>query len=290
LSEVKNIDDVLVKAMSDQANGITPAPSPATENVPPPEAESKDDTLSPEMDNQTVIAKEEAQESDVSHRTESAAEKETDNESPIDEYGNPIAAPRTYTDDEVQRMIRDRLSRGRHAEPATPKDAEGFKPDPESNDDWQKQLDDYIDNRLERREKKITEKQWQQQEAQRQAQFEEKFSTGIAKYKDFDQVTRGKPITDAMMLAARELENPAAFIYGAAKLHAQELESIARIPDAYGQAMAVGRLHEKMVKEQRKVTQAAKPLEVPKGDMPNKALNQPSLEDRIAQHAKQKRR
>src|ERR1700677_5383005 len=43
-------------------------------------------------------------------------------EGPIDEYGNEIEKERTYTEQEVQGMIRDRLRRGQQSQGQTAKD------------------------------------------------------------------------------------------------------------------------------------------------------------------------
>ena len=217
----------------------------------------------------------------------------------IDEYGNPIAKPRMYTEDELNQKIRERLSRGRHAEhqpthQQTQQAAKDFAPDPNSDESWEVQLDRYIDRRIDTREKEASQKQWEAQEAARQSQFEEKFTTGMSKYNDFHEVLtplaeRGA-LPNSVMMATRALENPAAFLYGAAKMHPQELERISRIADPATQAVEVGRLHERMVKAGKALSSASKPIEIPKGDLPAKSISMPSLEQRIAEHARSKRR
>lgn len=226
---------------------------------------------------------------------EPAADK-TDITSPIDEYGNPIAAPKTYTEDEVQEMIRRRMSRGRYAEqptqPEIKKAAEDFKSDPNSDESWETQLESFVERTIEKRQAKLSEHQWRAQEAQKQAEFEAKFSAGMGKYGDFTNVVQPMVqqgmLPDSVMLAVRSLENPAAFVYGAAKLYPKELERIARLNDGPSQALEIGRLHERMVKSSKVSSAAPRPLDAPKGDMPPKSLNMPSLEQRIAEHAKQK--
>jgi hypothetical protein len=215
-------------------------------------------------------------------------------ESPIDEYGNPVEKPKTYTEEEVQRMIRDRLSRGRNSEQPTQKQveqaADGFKADPASDDAWEVQLEQFIEKTIEKRQQKHTEAQWRQQESQKQAEFETKFTSGMNKYQDFHQVVSGKPITDDMMMATRGMENPAAFIYAACKLKPTEISRIAAIPDAAVRMMEIGRLDSDMRKEHAKVSSAPKPVQAIKGDMPVKQHDMPSLETRIQQHALQKQR
>jgi len=213
--------------------------------------------------------------------------------SPIDEYGNPIERPKLYTQEEVQAMIRDRLSRGRFAE-QQPHVQQHTKQQPVEGDetteeDWQVQLNRVIDTRLEERQREVAERQWREQERAKQEQFQEKFTSGMNRYSDFRDVVAGKPITDDMMLATRSLDNPAAFVYGAAKLHPQELERISRIADPHVQAAEVGRLHERMVKERKAATSAPKPIESPKSDLTGKPQpTSANIDHRIQQHANQK--
>lgn len=277
--EAHNVDATLVNVINEQLTGTAepPAPierpvEPVVEAAPEPEVQSE-----PQVE---TTPEPEAKASDA----------------PIDEYGNPLEKPKMYTEEQVQSMIRDRLSRGRHAEQQPTSQqvnqaSEGFKHDPNAEESWEVQLEKFIDHRLETRERQLTEKQWKAQEAQKQADFEARFSAGMNKYQDFHQVVQGKPITDSMLLAARSLENPAAFMYAAAKMHPAELQRIASIPDTYQQAAEVGRLHERMIKESKVTSAAPKPLTTPRADMPAKTLdNSISLEQRIHQYAKQKRK
>lgn len=291
--EAKNIDSILIpreQAMSVKENIPNDPVIEEQENIseaPKIEQEIAESTQEPVENSQSLENKE---------PPENKATDEKTNDSPIDEYGNPLEKPKMYSEEEVQRMIRDRLSRGRHAEQPQStqqqiqREMQDFKADPESEESWEVQLNRAIDHRIETRQKEITEKQWQQQEIAKQADFEAKFTSGMDRYSDFRQVVSGKPITDSMMLATRSLENPAAFIYGAAKLHPQELDRISRIADPYAQASEIGRLHERMIKERKSASNSPRPLETPKGDLPAKSNNMPSLEDRIHQYAKSKRK
>ena len=112
---------------------------------------------------------------------------------------------------------------------------------------------------------------------------------GMEKYKDFHVTVEKMPITDAMMMATREMKDPAAFIYAAAKLHPAEVQRIAAITDRFSQAAEVGRLEEKMRKA-RAISKTAKPLSATKGDINPAYVSKQSLEDKIAKHAKAKRR
>lgn len=297
--EAKNVDDILVKDMQNQQAPVQPAPQPPAEPpasepapppVPAPEEAKTEPEAAPEVPRGTNEQKESAPAPD---QTEN---KQNPN---IDEYGNPVEKPRTYTEEEVQRMIRERFNRGRHADqpPPTPahvqEAAKDFKADPDSEQSWEVQLNNFIDKRLETRQAQLKQQEWQQQEQQKQADFEVKFNAGMNKYPDFENVVSkvAPSITPSMMLATRSLENPAAFLYAAAKLHPGELDRISKLGDNFVQAAEIGRLHEKMVKQRTGVSLTPKPIDAPKSDIPNKPINpQRSLDQRIHDYAKQKRR
>lgn len=296
-NQTHSVDDLLVKVENAQL-GVEIPTANIPENIPEtqetaPEADLSGDGPADEVASPPSEAESQAPEQEAP--PESEAKQEVVAESPIDEYGNPVEKPRMYSEEEVQRMIRDRLSRGRHAEQPTQQqvsqEAKDFKPDPNSEQPWEQQLEEFVERTIEKRDAKAKEAKWKQEERQRQAEFEDKFTKGMSKYQDFEKVVAGKPITNGIMLAARSLENPAAFIYGASKLHPQELERISRISDPYMQATEVGRLHEKMVKARAASSKAGKPLEAPKSDVPSSPVaNRPSLDTLIHLHAQQKQK
>ena len=296
-SEVKNIDDLIAQDMANQQAGVQPiqeVPS-AIESAPSQEpAESASESSSEPAVEQEQPAEQPVSQSEPTESAETGNKPAT--ESPIDEYGNPVEKPKLYTAEEVDRMMRDRLSRGKfadqpqHVQQQVKQDAKNFQADPNSEESWETQLEAFVERTIEKRQVKQSEQQWRENEAKKQAEFESKFTNGMNRYSDFHKVVEGKPITNDMLMATRALENPAAFVYGASKLHPQELERIARIADPYAQAAEVGRLHERMVKESKKASSAPKPLEAPKGSLPNKVVSKISLEDRINQYAKQKRK
>jgi hypothetical protein len=293
--DAKNIDDILVAEMQ---NTVVPQPTVSVNaQVEKPE-EIKVESLK-ELPTDKKIDKpvnDPVQPDDLPDAAESKDKAIDDkaSDSPIDEYGNPIEKPKMYSEEEVNRLIRERLSRGRQQEQQAQQQVQQTQvqqqPVQQQEEDWESQLKTVIKKTLYETQEEIAQKQWQQQESSRQAEFQEKFQTGMNKYQDFHQVVSGKPISDSMMLATRNLENPAAFIYGAAKFHGQDLERISKISDPYAQASEIGRLHEKMIKSKNVVSSAPKPLEAVSGDMPHKISNQGSIDERIIQYAKQKRR
>jgi hypothetical protein len=214
----------------------------------------------------------------------------TEATSPIDEYGNPVEKAKTYTEEEVQRMMRERLARARQPEsqqPLQPQTQQATQP--EGEDNWETQLKGFVKQTFKEISREEQESQWRSQEAARQADFEARFSTGMNKYQDFQQVVAGKPITDAMLRGTMGLDNPAAFVYGASKLHPQELSRISQLSDPVLQAAEIGRLHERMVKTRAGATAAPRPLEPAKGDVTPRPVNErPNIDTLILQHAKQK--
>lgn len=274
--EAKNIDDVIVSSENEQlANlGAQQVNDTNVASIEPPKPQEE---VQPTTNDQVEVKE---------------LPKETKQDSTIDEYGNPVEKPKMYSEEEVNRLIRERLSRGKFAEQQTQQPQPQVQQQTqEQEEDWEAQLETFVEKTIEKRQAKLSEQQWRQQELAKQVEFEDKFTNGMSKYSDFKQVVAGKNITDSMMLATRNLENPAAFVYGAAKFHAPELERISKISDPYSQAAEIGRLHEKMIKSKSIVSSAPKPVEVISGDMPAKNVGQfPSLEDRIDQYAKQKRK
>jgi hypothetical protein len=285
MSEVHNVDAILVPREQAMLANETIPPQPADPEISSISADPK-----PEVELAAPIAPEiEAIEPEAPEPVETPTEA---SDSPIDEYGNPIEKPRMYTEEEVNQRIRERLARGKFAEmpqQQTQQAAKDFTPDPNSEETWETQLEAFVEKTIEKRQQKLSQQEWQDRERAKQADFETRFTTGMSKYQDFHKVVEGKKITNDMMMATRGLDNPAAFIYGAAKLHPQELARIAQISDPYTQAAEVGRLHERMVKTRNAATKAAKPLEAVKGDVPvNRTSDRPNLDALIKQHEKTK--
>lgn len=210
-----------------------------------------------------------------------------------DEYGNSIAQSkaRMYTEEEVNRMIRERLQRGNHAH-SSPKEVkeatENFQADPNSNESWEAQLEQFIDKTLEKKQQQRERESWEREEKSKQAEFETKFRNGMGRYKDFHEVVANKPITDTMMLATRSMKDPAAFIYAASKNYGKELERIAQIKDPYYQAAEIGRLEERMRKNHANASNAPRPIQPSQGDMGDKGNTRPNLDARIHQYGRNK--
>jgi len=236
----------------------------------------------PVPDDPVVEVTEEPQAETESEELPLAAESE-------DAYGNKVTPPKMYSEEEVQRMIRERLARGRQTpeqQTEVQEAVKDFEADPESGENWETQLSQFIEKTVEKVEQKKQQKVWQERELASQAEFEDKFTTGMSKYGDFNNVVAGKPITASMMMATRSMEDPAAFIYAACKQQPAEVERIAKIADPYAQIAEMGRLEERM-KKSRVLSSAPKPAKRISGDTTSESPKH-SIDQLIAQHAKDK--
>jgi hypothetical protein len=290
--KVNNADSLLIEHENAKMSELRGDYSPPDPDYQPKETES----VPLEDKSESVPDQEQPSDVHVLRETSPKSDKEPEPKELKDEYGNEIVKEtKTYTQEEVEMMVRDRLSRGRAAKEVHVNPPEqGFKLDSASSEPWEVQLDSYIDRRIKANEILIQSKQEEEREAQWraredniQAQFQAKFNAGMNRYKDFNEVVEGKPITDNMMMAARSLSDPAAFIYAASKNHAAELEKIAQIQDSYAQVAAIGRLEERM-KKPKTVSKAPSPPSHTKGDMTEKVAPKRDIDRLIQQHAKVK--
>jgi hypothetical protein len=273
---VNKIDDILV--------GITPKTPEFAEE--PKEIEA----IEPEQESQELEVsepeeKEEIKEPEPKKEIEQKSDKE---ESHLDEYGNETEKPRLYTDEDVQRMIKERLQRGQsQVQPEVQQAADNFQADPNNPEDWEVQLEKFIEKTTQKLEQKKQTKAWQDQERQKQQDFEVKFTHGMNKYRDFKETVGQMPITDSIMMATRDMNDPAAFLYAASKLHPEEVKRIANMPDPFAQAREIGKLDERMRKT-RAISKAPAPLAQNKGDMSPKYVPKLSIDQKILSHAKMK--
>jgi hypothetical protein len=291
MTEAKNIDDVLIKSMQ-------PSQSPPVQQ----ENQVQSEPVINEVKKDNIIPESIKKDEDISENKELPPEKseikekpEKPNDTNIDEYGNPIEKSKMYSEDEVQRMIRERLSRGRNNEQPIQQHLSqpqvNDQPSNSEDGDWKAELEQVIDETFEKRQIKFAEQQWRENENIIQQQFESKFSAGMNKYSDFNDVVYGKPITDTMMLSTRSLDNPAAFVYSACKLYPKEIERISKIKDIYSQASEVGRLHERMIKSKSIASGAPKPIDISSSDLPpKKTTNEKSIDERINEYGRNKRK
>jgi len=207
-----------------------------------------------------------------------------------DEYGNAVKK-KMYSEEEVQKMIRERLNRGGRSDAQNQQmreDARNFQPDPNSSESWEDQLEQFVDKVIEKRERTYHEKISQQQAEAQQLKYEANFNAGMRKYADFKEVVKDKPITDSMMLGTRGLSDPAGFIYAASKLQPKELERISRLADPYAQMMEIGKLDERMRKARATKSGAPSPITPIKGDAVERTKGRSNVDQRIREYAREK--
>lgn len=288
---IKSADDLIIKDEAAKLGKVIPE-TKAEEPAAPP-VEDKEPSVPEQKSDEPEVPEEETE--GTEEKPEEVKEEETSespNDEEVDEYGTKIgkkkSSEKLYTEEEVQNMIRDRLKRGKHSEqnPEVQQAAKDFTPDPESEESYEAQLEGFIEKTIDKIAKRASEKEWRQREEESQAEFEIKFNKGMAKYPDFAEVVRGKPISTAMMMAARAMKDPAAFLFAACKQHPKEIERIANIPDPYAQSLEMGRLEEKM-KRSRTIPASPRPSQKVASDASDD-MPQLSIDARIAQHAKTK--
>lgn len=298
---IKSADKLIIQTENEKLGKQQPEPvkedKPQQKSEVPPSEEKPVKEEAPEStsDQKEEEPKEESSEErqepqeKTEEQTASSDDSSTDE---TDDYGNPVSKGKLYTEEQVQKMIRDRLARGRMANQSPEQSqqvqeaARDFKADPESSESWETQLEGFIEKTLTKISTKQSEAEWKQKEEASQAEFEDKFTTGMTRYNDFRDVVSNKPITNSMMLATRSMQDPAAFIYAACKQHPAEVERIAKIQDPVTQIAEIGRLEERM-KKAKTITKAPAPAKKVTGDMSD-AMPVKSVDQLIQEHAKSK--
>lgn len=139
--------------------------------------------------------------------------------------------------------------------------AKDFEYNPDAAGDWQQQLAQFVRQEISSMSREKEESQLRERDMQAQQEFETKFQNGMNKFDDFREVITSLPceITNPMTLATRGMENPAAFLYAAAKRNPEDLERISKIRDPYAQMTEMGKLEERM-RRNKPTTKAPRPL------------------------------
>lgn len=306
--QMKNADALIVKDEQAKLGKVvppTPEPQPEVKEIESSKAEKAPEETKLEkasneekVEGATEVKPEESStqskpESDLDSSQDASKDQANDQNNEVDDYGTKVGKPKMYTEEEVNRMMRERFKRGNHGEQPNQQQqqtlqnaAKDFTPDPNSADSWELQLEQFIEATNEKLARKRIEKEWKQKEEQSQADFEIKFTQGMGKYSDFQNVVANKPITEAMMLATRSMKDPAAFIYAACKQRPEELAAIAKMADPLAQAVEMGKLEERM-KKARTLPSAPTPAKVITSDTSREAPEL-SIDARIASYAKDK--
>jgi hypothetical protein len=289
------VDDILLSKRNpeiklepekiDDPNVATPHQDSAPDTIEEKSHEQPIDEYSQKDEGENVPLEAENHEEDKSDQDIDKETHSADEES--DEYGTAIKKQtRTYTEEDVQRMIRERMERFARSNQQTQEEIKNpvHASSPEAGEDWQAELETFVENVVEKRQQKSQEKEIKAKIQAKQQEFEDKFTKGAERYSDFEKVTYGAPITNPIMHAAMDMKDPAAFIYNASKNHRAELERISKLENPFQQAMEVGKLHATMVKA-KNITKASKPITRHQGDVSSAYIPKKSLDDRIKEYA-----
>ena len=290
-SRIKSADDLIVAVEREQLGKLpmTPPQTSATETLPDNQEvvtsaeEQPDASEKPVPEKEKQSAKEPEPDKGSEEKT---SDEPLNSDDSVDEYGNTITKDRVYTQDEVNRMIRERLARAKQPDqPVVQPQAEQPPTDGDS-EDWRTQLHSEIKQVVAQEKQSEQQKAWEAKQHADQAEYEEKFTQSVAKYADFESVVAGKPITAPMMLATKSMQDPAAFIYAVCKAQPAELERIAKIPDQYVQIAEMAKLEERM-KRPKITTNTPKPSRKISGDASSE-MPKHSIDQLIASHAHEK--
>jgi hypothetical protein len=233
-------------------------------------ADESPDIKEDKVEDNTYLDKEESPKADDKAATEK------------DEFGNEVVSKKTYTEDEVNEIMRQRFNRTKKEESVhESKPQQQENQSQEGDENWESQLEGFVENTVKKMTQKQQEKSREFHERQMNDEFQDKMIRGMGRYKDFNDVVGKMPISDPMLLATRQMKDPAAFIYAASKTQAKEIERIAQIPDPYYQAAEMGRLEERMRKVRMSATGSPKPVSQIKGDIENRGNVRGNVDDLI---------
>ena len=241
-----------------------------------PENQYIEQNESDDLDSESFDSEQEPEEDEI-HEEEPRQEEPDEPkelEAEVDEYGNQKEPENKEIRDRLKKQaesmerrhraeieaLQAQLSR-QGASQEVQQAAKDFEYDPEAKGDWQQQLASFIKQTVTSMTREQQETQARHAEAEQQRDFESKFRQGMSKFDDFGDVIQGLSfeITNPMTLATRNMENPAAFLYAAAKRNPQELERISKMRDPYAQIAEMGKLEERMRKNTPS-TKAPRPL------------------------------
>ncbi len=270
-----SIDDLLMGVAGNSQQ--PPTPENAFQEEPEPIQENEEDAQEP-------LELEEEQPSEHSDEPYEHEESVKKKEPEVDEYGNEKEPENEAIRERLARQARkhqaeiDQLRAQlaqQGASPQVQQAAKDFEYNPEEGGDWQQQLASFVKQTVNSMTREQEETKSRHAEAQVQAEFETKFRDGMGRFDDFVDVVSNLPfeITNPMTLATRGMDNPAAFLYAAAKRNPQELERISKIRDPYAQMTEMGKLEERM-RRNKPITKAPRPL----GRTPEDATTKPAVQ------------
>lgn len=220
----------------------------------------------------------------VQEENNKTADKVSDDK---DEYGNEVPAKKTYTEEEVNELMRQRFNRTRKEE-STRQEVKPQEQQQEGQDEnWEAQLENFVENTVKKISQKERDNIRQQKEQESLSRLEVNIHQSMSKYKDFKEVVGKVPMSDYMVKATKNFKDPGAFIYAASKTQSKELERIAQLDDPLDQAAEIGKLEERM-RKMRSGTNSPRPISQVKGDVENKSYIRPSVDDLVRKDALKK--
>jgi hypothetical protein len=262
---ISSIDELL---MGGGGNSLQPdAPEQQYQDEPEPIQEIEQNA--PEHDDSNDSLQDEPDD-DIYEDDEPEEKSRKQEPKEVDEYGNEKEPENKEIRERLARQARKHQEeidalRSQLAQQGASRElqqaAKDFEYNPEEGGDWQQQLASFVKQTVNSMTREQQDIQSRHEESKLQSEFEGKFREGMNRFNDFVETIDNLPfqISDPMTLATRAMENPAAFLYAAAKRHPQELERIAKIRDPYAQMTEMGRLEERMRKN-KATTKAPRPL------------------------------
>src|SRR5690606_4652462 len=206
----------------------------------------------------------------------------------IDETEKP--EPKRFTEDEVNERINraageryerfERNSQGAAPKPDNQEAAQG-------EEQCQEQLTTCVESTVSNLSVKQQGEEAQLREQQARAEFEQKIISGRQRFKDYDAVVTGAPVSQPMLEASRGLDDPAAFWYTAQKRAPDDVKAISQMENAYAQMIAIGKLDDKL-RAQKKITSTPKPIQKVTGGVSGKDSRELTIEEQIERSNKER--
>lgn len=285
MTQISSIDDLLMGVGNSQQPATPEHKEKAQEKPNPVEEKVSDDNVEVEYESDP-LPDEERESEDIDEEKSETKKTDSDNaeeKDDLDEYGTQKEQmpkglkdrldrkDRQYQQEVAQRdneiaQLRAQLTQ-QGASKEVQQAVKDFKYDPNEEVAWEKQLSEFVKHTITNMQNEQQQQQRQTEDQHAEREFKQKFTQGIEGYSDFREVVGNQPIDDAMTLALRGMNNPAAFIYAASKRHPKELERISKLKDPYARMVEMGKLEERM-RRNKPTTQAPRPLGRTKEDTP----------------------
>jgi hypothetical protein len=268
MSSISNIDDLLMGV----GNSQQPATPEHKDMQEVAEIEEMESDVPDYSDDQEVSEPKQEPQDDESDAEHQESDDDTRAESEQDEYGNEKEVLSKSMQKRLERQA-ESLKRKHEAEinqlraqlqqqgasQQVQQAAKDFEYDPEDSASWQQQLTQFVQQTVTNMNQQAATQQRQAEEQKTVREFEEKFVKGMDRFPDFVDIVGSQPVDDAMTMALRGMQDPAAFIYAASKRQPQELERISKLRDPYARMVEMGKLEERM-RRNKPVTKAPRPL------------------------------